>query len=60
MSCTLAGGRLDDYTIQCPCHEWKFDITSGEFLAAREIKVETYLCKMHNRGTGDQQSESFP
>ena len=45
MSCTLAGGRLDDYTLQCPCHEWKFDITSGEFLAAREIKVETYLCK---------------
>lgn len=45
MSCTLAGGRLDDYTLQCPCHEWKFDITSGEFLAAREIKVQTYLCK---------------
>lgn len=45
MSCTLAGGRLDDYTLQCPCHEWKFDITSGEFLDAREIKVQTYLCK---------------
>ena len=45
MSCTLAGGRLDNYTLQCPCHEWKFDITSGEFLAAREIKVQTYLCK---------------
>ena len=45
MSCTLAGGRLDDYTLQCPCHEWKFDIRSGEFLDAREIKVQTYLCK---------------
>ena len=45
MSCTLAGGRLDGYTLQCPCHEWKFDITTGEFLAAREITVPTYSCK---------------
>jgi nitrite reductase/ring-hydroxylating ferredoxin subunit len=45
MSCTLAGGRLDGYTLQCPCHEWKFDITTGEFIAAREIKVQTYPCK---------------
>ncbi len=45
MSCTLAGGRLDGDTIQCPCHEWKFDITTGEFIDARELKVQTYLCK---------------
>lgn len=45
MSCTLSGGRLDGYTLQCPCHEWKFDITTGEFIDAREIKVQTYVCK---------------
>ena len=45
MSCTLAGGRLDGYTLQCPCHDWKFDITTGEFLAAKEIVVPTYSCK---------------
>ena len=45
MSCPLAGGRLDGHTLQCPCHEWKFDITTGEFIDAREIKVQTYLCK---------------
>lgn len=45
MSCTLAGGRLDGYTLQCPCHEWKFDFTTGEFIDAREIKVQTYRCK---------------
>jgi 3-phenylpropionate/trans-cinnamate dioxygenase ferredoxin subunit len=45
MSCTLAGGRLDGYTLQCPCHEWKFDISTGEFLAAREITVPTYRCR---------------
>ena len=45
MSCTLAGGRLDGDTLQCPCHEWKFDITTGEFIDAPEIKVQTYVCK---------------
>ena len=45
MACTLAGGRLDGYTLQCPCHEWTFDIATGEFIAAREIKVQTYPCK---------------
>src|SRR5436190_17835346 len=45
MACTLAGGRLDGYTLQCPCHEWKFDITTGEFVDAREITVPTYECK---------------
>jgi nitrite reductase/ring-hydroxylating ferredoxin subunit len=45
MSCTLAGGRLNGYTLQCPCHEWKYDITTGEFLEAREITLPTYRCK---------------
>jgi len=45
MSCTLAGGRLDGYTLQCPCHEWKYDITTGEFLEARAITIPTYRCK---------------
>ena len=48
MACTLAGGRLDGFTLQCPCHEWKFDITTGEFLAAREITVPTYECRSQN------------
>ena len=45
MSCTLAGGLLDEYTLQCPGHEWKFDITTGEFVAAREIRIQTFRCK---------------
>jgi 3-phenylpropionate/trans-cinnamate dioxygenase ferredoxin subunit len=48
MACTLAGGRLDGHTLQCPCHEWKFDITTGEFLAAREITIPTYECRSEN------------
>jgi nitrite reductase/ring-hydroxylating ferredoxin subunit len=45
MSCTLASGQLDGYTLKCPCHEWKFDIRTGEFLAARELRIPTYPCK---------------
>jgi nitrite reductase/ring-hydroxylating ferredoxin subunit len=48
MACTLAGGRLDGYTIQCPCHEWKYDITTGEFIDAREITIATYMCKIQD------------
>ena len=45
MACTLASGRLDGDILQCPCHDWKFDITTGEFLAAKEIRVPIYRCK---------------
>ena len=48
MGCTLAGGRLDGTTLQCPCHEWKYDIATGEFLNAREITIQTYACKSQN------------
>jgi nitrite reductase/ring-hydroxylating ferredoxin subunit len=48
MSCTLAGGRLNGYTLQCSCHEWKYDIITGEFLDAREITVPTYRCKFED------------
>ena len=42
MACALAAGTLKNETIQYPCHDWKFDIRTGEFLAAREIKIPTY------------------
>lgn len=42
MSCTLASGRLDGYILTCPCHEWRFDIRSGEFADAPELRVPTY------------------
>lgn len=45
MSCTLAGGQLEGYVLRCPCHEWKYDITTGEFIDAREIKIPTYEWK---------------
>jgi 3-phenylpropionate/trans-cinnamate dioxygenase ferredoxin subunit len=46
MGCGMGGGILKDYTIQCPCHDWRYDIRTGEFLDAREIKLPTYQCQL--------------
>ncbi len=46
MACALAGGTLKDYTIKCPCHDWRFDIRTGEFLDAKEIKIPIYELKL--------------
>lgn len=48
MGCPLKGGFLDGYIMQCPCHEWRFDIRSGEFLDAPEIKIAVYKWKAEN------------
>ena len=46
LGCPLSGGTLEGHTIKCLCHDWKFDITTGEFLSSREIKIPTYQYKI--------------
>lgn len=46
MGCPLALGRLDGYTLRCPCHDWEFDIRSGRFAAAAEISIKTYPAEL--------------
>jgi nitrite reductase/ring-hydroxylating ferredoxin subunit len=46
MACGLGGGALRDYTIQCPCHDWRYDIRTGEFLDAKEIKIPIYRWRL--------------
>ncbi|MCZ7373193.1 MAG: Rieske (2Fe-2S) protein [Candidatus Methanoperedens sp.] len=45
MACTLAGGTLQDFIIKCPCHDWRYDVRTGEFLDAKEIKLPVYEWK---------------
>jgi len=45
MACPLFAGKLDGYTITCPCHDWRFDIRTGEFLDAAELGLEVYSVK---------------
>jgi 3-phenylpropionate/trans-cinnamate dioxygenase ferredoxin subunit len=46
LGCSLARGVLDGYVLKCPCHDWTFDIRSGEFQSAREIKLTVYDCRV--------------
>jgi 3-phenylpropionate/trans-cinnamate dioxygenase ferredoxin subunit len=48
MACPLRTGKLDGYMITCPCHDWRFDIRTGEFLDAREITIPIYQAKIEN------------
>ncbi|AEH61797.1 Rieske (2Fe-2S) iron-sulfur domain protein [Methanosalsum zhilinae DSM 4017] len=49
MECPLSRGTLDGYTIKCPCHDWIFDIRTGEFLVAKEIKIPVFRCMVSNQ-----------
>ena len=45
MGCPLAAGKLEGHTLQCPCHDWRFDIRDGKFLDAPELAIRTYQTK---------------
>jgi 3-phenylpropionate/trans-cinnamate dioxygenase ferredoxin subunit len=48
LGCRLHRGRLNGYLLQCPCHDWQFDLRSGEFTLAPEIKIPVFLAKEEN------------
>ena len=45
MACPLFTGKLDGYTITCPCHDWRFDVRTGRFLDAPELSLTNYSIK---------------
>ena len=45
MACPLFTGKLDGYTLTCPCHDWRFDVRSGKFLDAPELCLTNYSTK---------------
>jgi nitrite reductase/ring-hydroxylating ferredoxin subunit len=48
MGCPLSRGSLGGFIVECPCHEWTFDVRTGEFVTAREIRIPRYECKTEN------------
>lgn len=46
MGCTLSRGSLWGLAVKCPCHEWTFDLRTGGFVTAGEIKIPTYEVKV--------------
>jgi 3-phenylpropionate/trans-cinnamate dioxygenase ferredoxin subunit len=48
MGCPLEAGRLDGFTLTCPCHDWRFDVRTGVFLDAPELALETFPVKVED------------
>jgi nitrite reductase/ring-hydroxylating ferredoxin subunit len=46
MGCGFSGGSLDGYVIICPCHDWHFDLRTGEYEEEKEIKLVFYEWKI--------------
>lgn len=46
MACPLFVGRLEGYTVVCPCHDWRFDVRTGKFVNAPEIGLNLYSTKL--------------
>lgn len=48
MGCPLSSGKLEGHILQCPCHDWRFDIRDGKFLDAPEISLKIYAVEINN------------
>lgn len=46
MACGLIGGTLDSLVIVCPCHDWRFDLTTGEYEEAPGFRLTKYNWKI--------------
>jgi nitrite reductase/ring-hydroxylating ferredoxin subunit len=42
LGCPLFTGRLSGGVLTCPCHDWRFDVRTGEFLDAPELRLRVY------------------
>lgn len=48
MACPLFTGTLKGEILTCPCHDWRFNIKTGEFLDAPEIYLDNFQTKSEN------------
>jgi nitrite reductase/ring-hydroxylating ferredoxin subunit len=48
MSCGFSGGSLDGHVIICPCHDWRFDLLTGEYEEIKEMKLVKYEWKVES------------
>jgi 3-phenylpropionate/trans-cinnamate dioxygenase ferredoxin subunit len=46
LGCPLAAGKLEGYLLQCPCHDWRFDIRDGRSVDAPELAIKTYTAEI--------------
>ncbi len=46
MGCAFSGGDLEGFLIVCPCHDWHFDLKTGEYQDEPSIKLTKYDLKI--------------
>ncbi len=46
-NCGLSGGKLDGLCLFCPCHDWCFDLETGEYKEEPFYKLKTFEWKIH-------------
>ena len=46
MSCGFSGGTLDGLVIICPCHDWRFNLETGEYEDDPSMKLVSYEWKI--------------
>lgn len=45
MACPLYTGTLNGDILTCPCHDWQYNIRTGQFVNAPELNLVTYNLK---------------
>ncbi len=48
MACPLEGGKLEGAVLTCPCHDWRFDVRTGQFLDAPELGIATFATRVED------------
>ncbi|MGA3060415.1 MAG: Rieske (2Fe-2S) protein [Candidatus Bathyarchaeia archaeon] len=48
MGCCFSGGTLDGNVIICPCHDWRFNLKTGEYEDQPSIKLKMYDWKIES------------
>ncbi len=42
LGCPLFTGKLEGYTITCPCHDWRFDVRTASFSMRRSLAWQSF------------------
>jgi nitrite reductase/ring-hydroxylating ferredoxin subunit len=45
-ACSMSNGSLDGLVIICPCHDWRFNLESGEYEEDPDLKLKMYEWKL--------------
>ena len=46
MGCAFSDGTLEGLVIVCPCHEWRFNLRTGEYEEEPSMKLTKYEWKI--------------